>query len=130
MKILPFLFMLAVLIMPGSLFAQEDRPQTPAAQGGMQVQSAPEHPRSGRHMKDHDERMSKMKEMDARLDEKVAAMDAAKGDQKVEAMAAVIKEMVSQRKIMQEHMMKMREMRKGKDGHMQRGMKREAGKGM
>ncbi|MGA3117892.1 MAG: hypothetical protein ABSF90_26095 [Syntrophobacteraceae bacterium] len=29
-----------------------------------------------------------MKKMDARLDEKVAAMDAAKGDQKLEAMAA------------------------------------------
>jgi uncharacterized coiled-coil DUF342 family protein len=50
-----------------------------------------------------------MKEMDTRLDAKVAAMDAAKGEKKVDAMAAVIKEMVSQRKEMRDHMMKMRE---------------------
>ena len=75
--------------------------------------------------------MSRMKEMDARLDAKVAAMDAAKGDQKVEAMAAVIKEMVSQRKEMQEHMMKMHDMGKGPlMGHMKPGMEGESGKKM
>ena len=130
MKTLPFVFMLAVLIMPCDLLAQQDKTQTPAASEGMKAQSAPEHPMSGGRMKDRDERMSGMKEMDARLDEKVAAMDAAKGDEKVEAMAAVIKELVSQRKSMREHMMKMREMRKGKRGHMKGGMGGEAGKGM
>ena len=79
-------------------------------------------------MKEHEEMMSRMKEMDVRLGEKVAAMDAAKGEQKVEAMAAVIKEMVSQRKDMQEHMMKMHDMRKGHMEHMKQGMQGEAGK--
>ena len=41
--------------------------------------------------------------MDTRLDEKFAAMNAAKGDQKVEAMASVINELVSQRKEVREN---------------------------
>jgi hypothetical protein len=48
----------------------------------------------------HEKMVADMKAMDIRLDEKVAAMNAAKGDQKVEAMAAVINELVSQRKEM------------------------------
>ncbi|MEN6438817.1 MAG: hypothetical protein ABFD97_09560 [Syntrophobacter sp.] len=127
MKALPFVLMLAVLAMPCSLFAQQDKTQAPAAQGGTKVQAAPAQPMSGDHMKKHDEMMSKMKEMDARLDEKVAAMDAAKGDQKVEAMAAVIKEMVSQRKTMQERMMKMHEMKAHE--HMKGSTEGKAGKG-
>ena len=51
----------------------------------------------------HEKMMAEMKAMDARLDEKLAAMNAAKGDQKVEAMAAVINELVSQRKEMREN---------------------------
>ena len=131
MKTLSFVLMLAVLIMPCSLFAQQEQDKTPApaAQGGTKVESAPAHPMSGGQMKEHDEMMSAMKEMDARLDAKVAAMDAAKGDQKVEAIEAVIKEMVSQRKEMQEHMMKMHDMKKGHMmEHMQPGMEGEAGK--
>jgi hypothetical protein len=50
----------------------------------------------------HEQVMAEMKAMDARLDEKLAAMNAAKGDQKVEAMAVVINELVSQRKAMKE----------------------------
>ena len=41
---------------------------------------------------------------DARLDSLVAAMNAAKGDRKVKAMAEVINELVAQRKLMREHM--------------------------
>ena len=131
MKTMLFVLMLAVLIMPCGLFAQQEQGKTPApaAQAGTKVESAPAHPMSGGHMKEHDEMMSRMKEMDARLDAKVAAMDAAKGDQKVEAMAAVIKEMVSQRKEMQEHMMNMHDMKKGHMmEHMKPGMEGEAGK--
>jgi hypothetical protein len=131
MKTLSLVFMLAVLIMPCGLFAQQEQGGTPApaAKAETTVESAPAHPMSGAQMKRHDEMMSKMKEMDARLDAKVAAMDAAKGDQKVEAMAAVIKEMVSQRKEMQEHMMKMHDMRKGHMmEHMKPGKEGEAGK--
>jgi hypothetical protein len=133
MKTLSFVLMLAVLIMPCSLFAQQEQDTTPApaAQGGTKVESAPAQPMSGGQMKEHDEMMSAMKEMDARLDAKVAAMDAAKGDQKVEAIEAVIKEMVSQRKEMQEHMMKMHDMKKGHMmEHMQPGMEGGAGKKM
>ena len=50
----------------------------------------------------HDKMVAEMKAMDTRLDEKLAAMNAAKGDQKIEAMAAVINELVSQRKAMKE----------------------------
>jgi hypothetical protein len=130
MKTMLFVLMLAVLIVPCGLFAQQEQGKTPApaAQGGTKVESAPAHPMAGDHMKEHEEMMSRMKEMDARLEAKVAAMDAAKGDQKVEAMAAVIKEMVSQRKEMQEHMMKMHDMKKGHMmEHMKGGMEGEAG---
>ena len=131
MRTLLFVLMLAVLTMPCGLFAQQEQGKTPApaAQAGTKAESAPAHPMSGGKMKEHDEMMSRMKEMDARLDAKVAAMDAAKGDQKVEAMAAVIKEMVSQRKEMQEHMMKMHDIKKGHMmEHVKPGMEGEAGK--
>jgi hypothetical protein len=58
------------------------------------------------HMQDHcDQMMAEMKAMDARLTEKVAVMNAAAGNDKIEAMAAVVNELVAQRKTMQEHMM-------------------------
>jgi hypothetical protein len=50
----------------------------------------------------HEKMVAEMNAMDTRLDEKLAAMNAAKGDQKIEAMAAVINELVSQRKAMEE----------------------------
>jgi hypothetical protein len=129
-RVMSLVLVLAVLIMPCGSFAQQEKTQTPAAPADTQAQTAPKHPMSDQQMKMHDEMMSKMKEMDARLDAKIATMDAAKGDQKVEAMAAVIKEMVSQRKDMQDNMMKMHDMRKGQMmEHMKPGMEGEAGKG-
>ena len=53
---------------------------------------------------EHDKAMAEMKAMDARLDEKVAAMNAASGDQKVAAMEAVINELVAQRREMRDKM--------------------------
>jgi len=47
---------------------------------------------------------TEMKAMDARLDEKVAAMNAAGADQKMEAISAVITELVTQRREMREKM--------------------------
>ena len=44
--------------------------------------------------------MADMRAMDASLDQKVAAMDAAEGKAKVDAMAAAVNEMVAQRKQM------------------------------
>jgi hypothetical protein len=46
-----------------------------------------------------------LRAMDAQLEQKVAAMNAASGSGKVEAMAAVINEMASQRKALRERML-------------------------
>lgn len=53
----------------------------------------------------HEQRMAEMKAMDSRLAEKVAAMNAASGHDKIEPMAAVINELAAQRTAMREHMM-------------------------
>jgi hypothetical protein len=50
------------------------------------------------------EMMADMKAMDARLDEKLAAVNAAQGQGKVDAMAALLAELVAQRKTMHEKM--------------------------
>jgi hypothetical protein len=50
----------------------------------------------------HEKMMAEMKAMDTCLDEKLAAMNAAKGDQKIEAMSAVVNELAAQRKTMRE----------------------------
>jgi hypothetical protein len=102
----------AFLAMPYGLFAQQEKTMAPAGseQATEQPAQGAPHPKMMEHcgkMKAEHEKM--MKEMDARLDEKIAAMDAAKGEKKIEAMGAVIKELVSQRKEMREHMKKMRE---------------------
>jgi hypothetical protein len=55
----------------------------------------------------HAKMMADMKAMDARLDQKVAAMNEAKGKTKVDAMAAVINEMAAQRKEMMAKMSSM-----------------------
>lgn len=55
--------------------------------------------------------IAQMQEADARLDRLVTEMNRSSGSKKVEAMAAVINEMVMQRKQMRKHMMQMMEMR-------------------
>ena len=67
--------------------------------------------------------MGEMKAMDARLTEKVAAMNAAAGNDKIDAMAAVINELAAQRKTMQEHMMSRHEGMMSHGGGMKGGMK-------
>jgi hypothetical protein len=58
-------------------------------------------------MAKHDQMMKGMKAMEAALDQKVAAMNAATGAAKTDAMAGVIAELVSQRKRREESMMTM-----------------------
>lgn len=58
-------------------------------------------------MAKHQQMMAGMKAMDSRLDQKLAAMNAATGQAKVNAMAEVINEMVKQRRDRQEKMMAM-----------------------
>ncbi len=124
-----FLASLAFLMMPCGLLAQQEQTKAPAAVEQAQ-KGAPNPDMKGCPMKMKAEREQMMKEMDARLDTKVTAMDEAKGDKKVEAMADVIKEMVSQRKEMREHMMKMKKMRmQHKKAHKAEGESEEGGAG-
>jgi len=55
--------------------------------------------------------MQQVQAADARLDKLVSEMNRATGSKKVEAMAAVINEMVAQRRQMRAHMMQMMESR-------------------
>ena len=57
--------------------------------------------------------MQMMDSLNARLDTLVSRMNRATGNSKVTAMAAVINELVAQRKVMQEHMRQMMESRQG-----------------
>jgi hypothetical protein len=71
----------------------------------------------------HKEMMAKMAAMDARLDDLVKQMDSAKGGKKVETTAAVVRELVAQRKQMREHMMTMQpKMMRHMMEHMRMGM--------
>ena len=55
-------------------------------------------------MAKHQKMMAEMESMDAKLDSLVAAMNAATGEDKVNAMAEVLEELVGQRKAMREKM--------------------------
>ena len=71
----------------------------------------------------HKEMMTKMEAMDSKLDDMVKKMNAAKGNSKVDATAAVVNELVAQRKQMRAHMMAMQpEMMKHMMEHMHSGM--------
>lgn len=61
-------------------------------------------------MATHEKMMGDMKAMDAKLDELVAGMNSASSDKKVEAMSALLNEMVVQRKKMQGMLMSMHPM--------------------
>lgn len=58
-------------------------------------------------MAKHEAMKAEMASLDAKLDALVVNMNAAKGDKKVDAMAAVINELAAQRKVMRGHMMAM-----------------------
>jgi hypothetical protein len=74
-------------------------------------------------MADHKKMMTEMKAADQRLDDVVAKMNAASGMEKADATAAVVNEMVTQRRTMRDGMMKMEG---GMMGHMMEHM--QAGK--
>lgn len=128
---------LALLVLPLSVFADQHAAATQKATGKEAIEHEQGHPHGGDHaghphgsgqpghgetsgatIPHHEMMMEKCKEMmakrgqmeeqmkamDARLDEKVAAMNSAKADQRIEAMAAVITELVSQRREMREKM--------------------------
>ena len=86
------------------LAAQAPAPQAaqPAAQSGM-----------GDMMKMHEKMMAEMKAADARLDVLVKTMNAAAGDAKTNAIAAVVNELVAQHKQMHAHMSEMHQQMMG-----------------
>ena len=102
---------IAVAFMATGTLAQQGAPPAAAhsGQGGMMGGNP-------QMMAMHEKMMADMKAMDATLDMKVAAMNAAKGSAKVDATAAVVNEMVTHHKQMMAKMMTMQ-------GHMMNGMK-------
>ena len=66
-------------------------------------------------MADHEKMMTEMKAADTRLDDLVAKMNAAAGAEKAGATAAVVNEMVTQRRTMRDGLMTMQH---GAMGHM------------
>jgi hypothetical protein len=73
-------------------------------------------------MADQEKMMAELKAADARLDDLVGKMNAASGVDKAEATAAVVNEMVTQRRTMRDGMMKMQHgMMAHMMGHMQAG---------
>ena len=113
-RMLPVLALAAALTVSGAL-AQQSQPQAgkPPAKSGVMSGNMGEQCKHMMAM--HTEMMANMKAMDSSLEQKVAAMNAAKGNAKVDAMAAVINELATQRTQM---MSKMSSMQDQKMAHM------------
>lgn len=123
MRVFSVVLVLAFLMT--GIYAQDNSGQKPASQPGIE-QNRPKarmNPQMRERMKaraqemneKHQKMMEEMKKMDETLQQKVDAMNAATGEQKVTAMADVINEMVKERKIMHENMATMH---KDMSGHM------------
>lgn len=85
----------ALVLSASTVAAQQPAPATPGRQSGMA---------GGNQMS-----MMMMDSLNHRLDSLVSRMNRTNGNQKVQAMAAVINELVAQRKAMQERMHQMME---------------------
>ena len=109
---------LATALTPTGVFAQQHAMPAGGKMAGMADDGK-------QPMAMHSQMMADMKTMDAKLDRMIASMNAATGTARVDAMAAVINEMASQRK---EMMMKMT----GMEGQMMEHMAQSDGamKGM
>ena len=94
----------------------EATPQTPPAQGATQ----PQPPGMQDMMKMHEQMMAEMQAGDAKLDALAKEMNDAKGDAKVNAVAAVVNELVRQHKAMHGHMGQMHQQMMGGRGMMMR----------
>lgn len=89
----------AAVLTTSSAFAQQSTPKagTPPGSGQSAMMSGSMGEQCKQMMAMHSKTMTEMKAMNASLDQKVAAMNAAEGTAKVDSMAAVINEMASQR---------------------------------
>ena len=110
----------ALLILLVSLWAI-DRSETSAAAPAQQPPAA-QQPQPGMQdmMKMHEQMMAEMKAGNAKLDALVKDMNAARGDAKIDAVAAVVNELVGQHKAMHERMGQMHEQMMGGRGMMMR----------
>jgi hypothetical protein len=120
--------LLVSLVGAATLWAQQPTPPPPAAQKmKMEMPGKPamtdEKMMEESMMAHHKEMMAKMEAMDARLDELVKTMNATTGSKKTNAVAAVLNELIAQRKQMRDDMMAMQpEMMKHMMAHMGMGM--------
>jgi hypothetical protein len=101
MRIVRFGAGLAALMVSAHALAAQQPPQPDRRPGGMTGKSGMA------------AQMQMMDSLNARLDTLVSRMNRATGNSKVTAMAAVINELVAQRKAMQGHMRQMMESRDG-----------------
>ena len=109
-------FALATVI--GSTTALAQEAATPSPQSKMmQGKMAGMGDQHAKMMAMHEKMMADKKAMDAKMDQKVAAMNAAQGTAKTDAMASVINEMVAQHKQMTTHMDSMHKEMMDKMGH-------------
>jgi 3-hydroxyisobutyrate dehydrogenase-like beta-hydroxyacid dehydrogenase len=90
--------------------------------GPAQLTNAQSHPSQGMPgmMSMHEQMMADMKAADARLDQLIKDMNAANGNAKVTAMAAVVSELVAQHKSIHEQMGQMHQQMMGGRGMMNR----------
>ncbi len=97
---------LATVAVPAAVLAQAPATEQQHEQRTAQSQTPP----SGQNqqmMQMHEKMMAEMTAMDQKLDALVQQMNTAQGQAKVDAMGAVINEMVNQRKQMEQHMSSM-----------------------
>lgn len=97
---------LVLLLASSGLALAQGQPAAPgpARQGAPQAGTAPGAGACEDMKKHHEEMKAEMQKMNAALDQKVAAMNAARGNAKVDAMASVVNELVAQRKQMAQRM--------------------------
>ena len=100
-------FVLATLLLALAWWAAPSAAAEDAPPGGMPHHSM----MAGGSAEEHEAMMKEMQARQEKLDALVAAMDAAQGSERVDAIAAVVRELVAQHEAMTEHMQKMHERR-------------------
>jgi hypothetical protein len=119
-------------IIVASLLAFDGAAAFAAAQATQPHQHDPAHPQGSAQQPDmeacremmgrHQKMMDEMKAIDAQRDELVTKMNAVQGQAKIDATAAVVNELVEQRRTMRDRMMTMQERMMGHMmGHMTQG---------
>jgi hypothetical protein len=98
-------FLVALAVVPGRVNSGLTAQTPPATSSGQQAA-----PTMQDMTKMHEQMMAQMQAGDARLDALVKDMNAAKGEAKVDAVAAVVTELVTQQKAMHGHMGQMHQM--------------------